>query len=178
MNMLVSTAIAGTAVPVAAASNPDAEVIAAGQKFETLLDALIPSFLTWPRQFREAKDETVAIFGKDFRGAAWSEPKKGDSPAYIHLAAGLVRTGANTTADANDVLYDQMYPLADLIRNTEITTLEGLRAKVLVAIFECRPISARHGAISIFRTRAAIFLCSMRQPPSQGFRGSSASTRI
>jgi hypothetical protein len=41
--------------------------------------------------------------------------------------------------------YEEMEPFAKAIRNADVTSIAGLRAKTLVAIWDCQPISSRHG---------------------------------
>jgi hypothetical protein len=150
MNMLVGTALAGTVVPAVAAPNPDAEIIAAGQKFEELLGRYVPAWLNWARLHREAKAETVARFGEGYSSPAWTKPEHGQSPAQKYLHEALARNGTTAAEKVTGAFYDEMEPLAGLIRDAETQTMAGLRAKALVAIFDCKPMCAKHDGYFTF----------------------------
>jgi hypothetical protein len=145
MNMLVSSAIAGAATvsPVEAA-NPDAEVIAAGEKFERLLPRYMAAWFDWARLHREAKAEAEAKFGDDYHSPAWCKPNPGQSPAQAFLCEAIARNGTGAADDAVSALHDQMEPIAEMIKDADIQTLAGLRSKALVAIWDSRPIGATH----------------------------------
>ena len=159
MNMVVGAALTGTAIPAVAASNPDAEVIAAGQKFEDLFSRYMPAWLKWARLHREAKAETEAKFGKGYHRVAWQHPTPGKSPGQKYLSEALARNGASQASDAIEVLYDEMEPLAEFIRETDIESMEGLRAKALVAMWDSRPTGATHSVYLNFEDEQS--LCSL-----------------
>ncbi|WP_407174553.1 hypothetical protein [Bradyrhizobium sp. STM 3562] len=145
MNMLVSSAVAGVATvsPIEAA-HPDAKIIAAGVRFEKLLPKYMTAWFEWARLHREARAETYAKFGEDYCSPAWTEPDGAHSPAFLFLQQALACNGARQAADTESALHDEMNPIAELIRDAEIQSLAGLRAKALVAIWDCRPGVAEH----------------------------------
>jgi hypothetical protein len=148
MNVLVSSAIAGavTISPVEMA-NPDAEIIAAGKKFGELLPKYMTAWFEWSRLQREASAETHARFGKNHGSPAWMEGKR---PAQVFLHEALERNGTRQASEAVEALYDEMEPIAELIRDSDIESLAGLRSKALVAIWDSRPTCAVHKGVLNF----------------------------
>jgi hypothetical protein len=136
-------AVIATATP-AIASQSDIEIITAGQKFEGLFTKYMPAWFEWARLAREAKAETKAKFGADYSAPAWREPLPGKSPAQLFLHNALVSNGADRAGDAIDALDQEMELIAQYIRDEEIESLAGLRAKALVAIWDSRPTCASH----------------------------------
>ena len=147
--LTLATAAAPSIIP-AAASDADAEIIAAGEKFEQLLKQYIPAWFEWAKRHRAAKAETVVKFGGDYRSSAWSEPEPGRSPAQRYLKEAVGRNGAKRASEATEALCDEMEPIANLIREAKVETLAGLRAKALVAIWEARPTCATHKGLLNF----------------------------
>jgi hypothetical protein len=85
-----------------------------------------------------ARDETDAKFpSDDFDGP-------GENPKWaFHLQKGE-QNGCRKASDRLSEIHEEMEPLADLIREAAPETIEGLRAKTLVAIWECQPSSSTH----------------------------------
>ena len=108
MNVLVSSAIAGavTVSPVEAA-NPDAEIIAAGEKFKELLPKYMTAWFGWARLMRDAHAEMETKFGNDYGSPAWREPL-GRSPAATFLHEAIARNGADRAEDALSALHNTM----------------------------------------------------------------------
>jgi hypothetical protein len=145
MNMMVSTAIAGAAVSTAtegSAANPDAEIIAAGKAFEPLLSKYLDVRFVWTRLAREGRAEMEAKFpdgaGDDFEGPIGHHPKWN-----FHKQV-LDRNGCSDASNRLSAIYQEMEPFADLIRSSGSETIEGMRAKLLVAIWDCQPMCATH----------------------------------
>jgi len=115
-----------------------AEIIAAGKAFEPLLSKYLDAQFIWTRLSREASDETDAKFpSDDFDGP-------GENPKWaFHLQMGE-QNGCRKASERLSEIHEEMEPLADLIRETASETIEGLRAKTLVAIWDCQPIYATH----------------------------------
>jgi hypothetical protein len=145
MNSIVALPIAA-AVPIAspslaaiAADGPDAEIIEAGKAFEPLLTKYLDVRFIWMRLAREGHAEMEANFPvDDFEGPTGLDPK------WIFHSQVLERNGCKTASDQLSAIYEEMEPLADLIRESGTETIEGLRAKTLVAIWDCQPICATH----------------------------------
>ena len=144
MNMMVTTAIVGTALATKAegsAQSPDAEIIAAGKAFEPLLTEYLDVRFVWMRLAREARAEMEAAFpdaDDNFEG------KIGHHPKWKFHHQVLDRNGCTDTSNRLSALNDEIHPLADLIRSSGTETIEGLRAKTLVAIWECQPMCASY----------------------------------
>lgn len=136
-------AVITTATPVVA-DQPDTEIITAGRKFEEMFSRYMPAWFEWARLHREARAETKAKFGDDYGSPAWREPSPGQSPAEKFFHNALVRNGTDRASDAVDALHQEMEPIAEFIRDEEIESLAGLRAKALVAIWDSRPDCATH----------------------------------
>jgi hypothetical protein len=137
-------ALSAAALP-APASQCDAAVVAAGVEFEELMTKWVPVWFNWARLRREAQDETEAKFGEEDRdNAAWTFPLCGTSPASIYLMEVIDRNGCARAGEEDCAIYNKMDPLAELIREAEVTSLAGLRAKTLVSIFDFWPSFAGH----------------------------------
>jgi hypothetical protein len=94
MNIAVSSAALAVAPSVALLDVPDAEVVAAGKKFEALFTKYVPMWLEWAKLARQAKQETIAKFGVEYGNPAWSKPSLGESPAHLFLMEAHDRLGA------------------------------------------------------------------------------------
>jgi hypothetical protein len=122
----------------------DTEIITAGQKFEEMFSRYMPAWFEWARLHRDARAEAEAKFGDDYSSPAWREPSPGQSPAEKFFHNTLVRNGTDRASDAVHALHQEMEPLAEFIRDGEIKSLAGLRAKALVAMWDSRPDCAIH----------------------------------
>jgi len=72
---------------------------------------------------------------------AQREPNPGTSPAQALLDKTIKDNGTDAASKRSSVLYD-MEKLADSIRQTPVEGLGALRAKALVATFDCWPLGA------------------------------------
>ena len=133
---------AATVAAPASALDPvyglDAEIIAAVKAFEPLLSKYLDAQFIWTRLSREASDETDAKFpSDDFDGP-------GENPKWnFHLQMGE-QNGSSAASGRLSEIHEEMEPLANTIRNLASETIEGLRAKTLVAIWDCQPTFATH----------------------------------
>ena len=120
----------------------DAELTALGEQLERLLRVYMDAWLQWAPRMRaahaEARDNTSA------------------------LAVAIQRTRCDAAQARMSELERDMQPLAEEIMAAPATSLGGLRAKALVALWEALPANASHDGRSIFRTHHA--RCSMRSP--------------
>jgi hypothetical protein len=122
--------------------NPDAEIIAAGAAFETLFNKYLDLRFVWARLMREAGAEMEAKY-----------PKANDSfnsPKWAFKSQALERNGGRDVSERLSVISDEMLPLESLIRDAATITVEGLRAKMLVAVRDCLPIRATHNGYLTF----------------------------
>jgi hypothetical protein len=142
----------------AAGANPDAEIIAAGEKFEPLLGKFVTTQLEWAKRHRAGKAEVEAKFGFDYRSDVWNKPTPNKSPAVKLLSEALKRHGERQANAAVSALDNKMTPLAEFIRNAPVETIQGLRAKTLVAIWDGLPVEADHdGSFCIYRVDEPLF---------------------
>jgi hypothetical protein len=126
-----------TPAPSAAMSaNPDAEIVAAGKAFEPLLSRCLDAQFVWARLVRETGDERDAKFPDDDFDVG--------SPKWIFHSEVAKRNGCTEAADRLSAISQEMEPLSKLIREAAAETIEGLRAKTLVAIWDCQPDCATH----------------------------------
>jgi hypothetical protein len=102
----------------------DAELVALGERFEKLLLEYVGSWLNWTPQMRAAHAEV------------------GDNTAA--LAAALQHAGGEGAQARMSELERDMQPLAEEIIAAPATSLGGLRAKALVALWEAYPAHASH----------------------------------
>ena len=102
----------------------DAALIALGERFEKLLLEHMDAWLEWAPRMRaahaEAKDNVSA------------------------LALAIQRTGCGVVQARMSELERDMQPLAEEIIAAPVTSLGGLRAKALVALWEALPATASH----------------------------------
>jgi hypothetical protein len=125
-------------------SSPDAEIISAGKKLEPLLTRYVTAKLEWAKLNRADHAEANAKFGADYTSDAWSKPNPGTSPATKFLTKVSKRNGCDRADEELSAIHEEMDPLANLIRYTPTETVAGLRAKTLVAIWDCLPLGADH----------------------------------
>jgi hypothetical protein len=149
-------AVAGAASAVsvgvlAAAAMPvpvpqcDAQVVAAGVRFEELFEKYVPAWFDWARLHCEAKEEAEAKFGEEnLDSAAWTLPLTGTAPAFLFQLEVSERNGCDNAGALENALAGQMAPFAELIRESEVTSLAGLRAKTLVSVLDFWPSIADH----------------------------------
>src|SRR5205807_3964969 len=109
----------------------ETELIALGAQLERLLCEYMDAWLEWAPRMRaahaEAKDNTSA------------------------LAVAIRRTGCDVAQEHMSELEHHMQPLAEEIIAAPATSLGGLRAKALVALWEALPQSASHQGAFEFR---------------------------
>ena len=102
----------------------DATLIALGERFEKLLLEHMDAWLAWAPRMRaahaEVRDNTAA------------------------LAVAIQRTGCDVAQARMSELERDMQPLAEEIIAAPATSLGGLRAKALVALWEALPAHANH----------------------------------
>jgi hypothetical protein len=122
------------APPTAAAHTLDAGLIELGAKLEPLVDQYYVARKRWARAMAEAHAERDHQFGppaeRDYRDtpeitAAWN--------------ATCARVGLDETSDNLSAAYESMEALMEAINAAPVNSIEGLRAKALVALYEIAP---------------------------------------
>jgi hypothetical protein len=115
----------------------DAELIELGARFEPLIDryyvvqrrwsvSLVRAHAEHDREFGDPADRNYE-YSPELR-AAFSDSCK--------------RSGVREADDALSAIQQEMKPLADAINAASVTSIEGLRAKALVAFWEVAPFGA------------------------------------
>jgi hypothetical protein len=109
----------------------DTELIALGERFEKLLLEYMDAWLAWAPLMRAARAEAES----DLAG----------------FTVAIQRNGCDAAQARISELENDMQPLADEIIAPRTTSLGGLRAKALVALWEALPASAFHHGAFEFR---------------------------
>jgi hypothetical protein len=138
----VAAAIPTAALPIAAAAPAaantlDAELIELGARFEPLVDQYYAVRAIWARAMTRSHSEHDRKFGeprdRDYHDtpeirAAWEETCE--------------RNGLHDACARQSAIWEEMKPIADVINAASVTSIEGLRAKALVALWEVAPLCA------------------------------------
>jgi hypothetical protein len=129
------------ALPVAAAAPVtqavDAELIELGARFEPLVDQYYAVRKVWAEAMITAHSERDRRFGppedRDYR----------DTPEIKAACAEIYeRSGLDDACARQSAIFKEMAPLANAINAASVTSIEGLRAKALVAFWEVAPLCA------------------------------------
>src|SRR5215468_9988161 len=131
----------------------DAALIALGERFEKLLLEHMDAWLEWAPRMRAAHAEVI------------------DNMAA--LAVAIQRTGCDVAQARMSELERDMQPLAEEIIAAPATSLAGLRAKALVALWEALPANASHdGAFDFPDASRSLFDAAARddRPHADGAR--------
>jgi hypothetical protein len=138
--MLAGVASAA-ALPIAAAASAakprDAELINLGARFEPLVDQYYAAHQRWSALLAQAHAEHDREFG---------DPADRDYeyPPEIRKAfeGSCERWGVREASDELSAIFKEMAPLANGINAASVTSIEGFRAKALVAFWEVAPLGA------------------------------------
>jgi hypothetical protein len=120
----------------ALAVSADAELIALGKQLEPLVDAYYAARRPWARALVQRNNKLEERFGS---------PADRDyeyTPEYWAAAEELDRTSLNGAADRLHVAFEKIETIAKAIEALPCTSIEGLRAKALVAFWEVAPLCA------------------------------------
>ena len=123
--------------PAMAGMHPDAELIELGARFEPLVDRYYVARRRWSAALVQAHAEHYAEFGDP-------ADRNFEYPPEITnaFADSCERSGAHTAGEALDAIFKEMAPLANAINAASVTSIEGFRAKALVAFWEVAPLGA------------------------------------
>ncbi|THD47841.1 MAG: twin-arginine translocation signal domain-containing protein [Bradyrhizobium sp.] len=125
------------APPTAAGQTPDAELIELGARFEPLVDRYYVAHRRWSAALAQTHTEHDRKFGeprdRDYQDtpeirAAWEETCE--------------RNGLDDACARQSAIFKEMAPLANAINAASVTSIEGFRAKALVAFWEVAPLCA------------------------------------
>jgi hypothetical protein len=121
----------GSLVAAAAAQVIDTELIELGAKYEPLVDQYYAARKRWARSLMSAHAEHDREFGsREERGYQYSPE------IAAAFQASCARSGTDEAADKLSAVHQQMFHLAKAINAAPVNSIEGLRAKALVALFE------------------------------------------
>ena len=125
------------AAPAAAAQTIDAELIELGARFEPLVDRYYVAQRRWSGSLAQAHAEHDREFGDP-------ADRNYDYPPEIVAAFSdsCERSGANEADEALSAVDAEMKRLANAINAASVTSIDGLRAKALVAFWEVAPLCA------------------------------------
>jgi hypothetical protein len=125
------------AEPAAAAASEDAELIELGARFEPLVNRYYVTHRRWSRSLAAAHAEHDREFGTPAE-------RNYEYPPEIVAAfdESCERSGTREAAEALSAIHTEMEQLAKAINASPVTSIEGLRAKALVAFWEVAPVGA------------------------------------
>ena len=112
-------------------STVDAALMALGERFERLLLEYMEAWLAWAPLMRAARAEAESDLAR--------------------FTVAIQRTGCEAAQTRMSEIKNDMQPLAEEIIAAPATSLGGLRAKALVALWEALPASAFHHGAFEFR---------------------------
>jgi hypothetical protein len=132
-----ATALALPLAPTAAAQTLDAKLIELGARFEPLVDQYYAAHRRWSPALAQAHAEHDREFGDP-------ADRNYEYPPEIVAAFddSCERSGATEAADALSAINQEMKRLANAINAASVNSIEGLRAKALVAFYEVAPLCA------------------------------------
>jgi hypothetical protein len=116
---------------------PDCNLVVLGERFEALLRDYIDTQLQWMALARVARAE-IKRLGLPNRFDLSTEQQRAQDGICKDIR---IRCGCEAANDRMNDLYDGLEPLVGLIREEEVSTLAGLRARALVLLFEAMPAS-------------------------------------
>jgi hypothetical protein len=123
--------------PSVAAQTIDAELIELGARFEPLVDKYYTARAIWAPAMTRSHSEHDRQFGqprdRDYQDtpeirAAWEETCE--------------RNGLDDASERQSAIWEEMEPIAKAINEASVTSIEGLRAKAMVAFWEVAPLCA------------------------------------
>jgi hypothetical protein len=125
------------AAPAAAAQTLDAELIDLGAQFEPLVDRYYVAHKRWSRSLAQAHAEHDREFGDP-------ADRNYEYPPEIVAAFNdsCERSGVREADDALSAIDAEMKQLANAITASPVNSIEGLRARALVAFWEVAPLGA------------------------------------
>jgi hypothetical protein len=125
--------------PVQAPVTPvaDAELVELGRRFEPLVDRYYVAQRRWSRSLAAAHAEHDQEFG-DPADRNYEYPPE----IVAAFSNSCERLGANEADDALSAIHEEMKEVANAINAASVTSIEGLRAKALVAFWEVAPLAA------------------------------------
>jgi hypothetical protein len=130
-------ALAVPAAPAIAGTHPDAELIALGARFEPLVDQYYAAHAIWASAMIRSRSESDRRFGPPADRGYRDTPEIQAARDEIYK-----RNGYDDAAARQSAIFKEMAPLANAINAASVTSIEGFRAKALVAFWEVAPTCA------------------------------------
>jgi hypothetical protein len=125
------------APPTAAAQTLDAELIELGARFEPLVDRYYVAHRRWSTALAQTHTEHDRKFG---------EPRDRDYQDTPEIKRAFDescdRWDVREASDALHAIFKEMTPLVNAINAASVSSIEGFRAKALVAFWEVAPLGA------------------------------------
>jgi hypothetical protein len=116
-----------TTAAAAAAQILDAELVELGARFEPLVDRYYVAHRRWSAALAQAHAEHDREFGR---------------PAEKAFEDSCKRWDVCEASDTLSAIFKEMTPLVNAINAASVTSIEGFRAKALVAFWEVAPLGA------------------------------------
>jgi hypothetical protein len=136
--VVLAGVVSAAALPIAAApaAQPrDAELIELGARLEPLVERYYAARRPWAHSLVAAHAERERDFGDDLGRLSDPDVRQGFSDSCERL-------GVDGASDALHAVYEEMEPLLEAINAASVHSIEGLRAKALVAFYEVAPLCA------------------------------------
>jgi hypothetical protein len=121
----------------ALAVSADAELIALGRQLEPLVDAYYVARETWACALTQRNSELEERFGSAADRGYQNPPERRAAAEEIDD-----RIGLDVASDQLHTVFEKVEPIAKAIEGMPCTSIEGLRAKALVAFWEVAPLCA------------------------------------
>lgn len=130
------------AVATPTAAGTDAELIALGKKFEILVDAYYAARAVWAPALNAAHIESDALIDEADRATPhWELPAETRAKMSAAFEAACERHGADEAGEKLDAIAQELSPVANAILALPAASLDGLRAKAMVAFREVAPLA-------------------------------------
>jgi hypothetical protein len=136
INTIAALPIAAAA-PAAAGHTLDAELIELGARFEPLVDRYYVAHRRWSRSLAAASGEIDRKFPDTGPAERCHSPD-----IFAAFKDSCERWGCSEASEALHAIFKEMAPLANAINDASVTSIEGFRAKALVAFWEVAPSGA------------------------------------
>jgi hypothetical protein len=123
--------------PAASAVGADAELVRLGKQLEILVDAYYAAQRPWSRALSEAHRVHLAALGDPANRGYQDTPE-----IRAAFQQTCERLGVDEASDRLSAAHQEIEPIAEVINALPCTSIEGLRAKALVAFWEVAPSGA------------------------------------
>jgi hypothetical protein len=133
---VVAGGVIAAGIPTAALAI-DAELIELGARFEPLVDRYYVAHRRWSAALAQAHAEHDGEFGPPAERGYSDTPK-----IAAAFEDSCKRWDVREASDALSAIFKEMTPLVNAINTASVSSIEGFRAKALVAFWEVAPLGA------------------------------------